>query len=128
MIRTLILFAALLVPAATVPAQTPAAYNGPVAVVVAIPIPAGLTRPLIEAQFGQLVPAFQRIPGLKQKYFTVNDGKAGGIYLFVNRAAADAFFTDNWRAGVAKTYGTAPEVTFFDAPIVIQGPAGMKAE
>jgi hypothetical protein len=102
-------------------------YSGPVAVVVAIPIPAGLTRDKIEALFRQQAPAFAAIPTLKQKYFTINDEthRAGGIYLWTNAQAARDFYSDTWRARVKSTYGADAELTWFDAPVIIQGKAGM---
>ena len=108
-------------------AQEAGTYSGPVAVVVAINIPPGLARTQIEGLFKQQSPAFQKLPGLKQKYFTVNANQAGGIYLFASRAAAEAFFTTQWTEQVTKTYGSKPNVTYFDAPVIIQGPAGMAA-
>ncbi len=104
-----------------------AGYTGPVAVVVSIAVPAGLPRAKVESLFQQQATGFKALPGLKQKYFTVTeDGRrAGGIYLWTDAAAARAFFSENWRAEVAAAYGSAAELTWFDAPLVIQGPAGM---
>ena len=103
-------------------------YSGPVAVVVAIPIPPGLSRDKIEALFKQQAPSFAAIPTLKQKYFTINDEtrRAGGIYLWTNADAAHAFYSDAWRARVKATYGADAELTWFDAPVIIEGKAGME--
>jgi len=103
------------------------AYTGPVAVVVSIAVPAGLPRAKVEALFQQQAPGFKALPGLKQKYFTVTDDgrRAGGIYLWTDAAAARAFFTDAWKAQVTAAYGSPAEISWFDAPLVIQGPAGM---
>jgi hypothetical protein len=102
-------------------------YDGPVAVVVAIPIPAGLSREKIETLFRQQAPAFAEIASLKQKYFTINEAthRAGGIYLWVNAEAARAFYDDPWHARVKAAYGADAEMTWFDAPVIIQGKAGM---
>jgi len=119
-------FAALL--AAVSPTPAPAqTYSGPVAVVVAIPIPAGLSRERIEALFQQQAPKYEAIPTLKQKYFTINDEtrRAGGIYLWTNRDAARAYYNQAWHDRVKATYGADAELTWFDAPLVIQGKAGM---
>ena len=102
-------------------------YTGPVAVTVAIPIPPGLTRGKIEGLFKQQAPAYAAIPTLKQKYFTNNEEthRAGGIYLWVNAEAARAFYNDAWKARVKAAYGADAELTWFDAPVIIQGKAGM---
>lgn len=131
MFRTRITAAALTLLTAAMPAvqaQTAsAAYTGPVAVVVSIAVPAGLPRARVEGLFQQEAPGFKALPGLKQKYFTVSDDgrRAGGIYLWTDAAAARAFFSDSWKAQVAAAYGSAAELTWFDAPLVIQGQAGM---
>ena len=124
-IRDLALSAVLSLAAASGAAAQ--AYKGPVAVVVSIPVPAGLTRAAVEAQFAKLAPTYRAIPTLKQKYFTINDDthRAGGIYLWADRAAAQAFYSDVWRASVLKAYGAPADLTWFDAPLVIQGGAGM---
>jgi hypothetical protein len=98
-----------------------------VAVVVAIPIPPGLSREKIVALFQLQAPAFAAIPTLKQKYFTLNEDthRAGGIYLWVDAAAAHAFYSDAWHARVKATYGADAEITWYDAPVIIQGKAGM---
>lgn len=101
-------------------------YSGPVAVVVAIPIPPGLARDKIEALFRQQAPSFAAIPTLKQKYFTINEEthRAGGVYLWVNAQAARAFYSDTWHARVKAAYGSDAELTWFDAPVIVQGKAG----
>ncbi len=118
--------AALLVAVSTTPAAAQT-YTGPVAVVVAIPIPPGLSRDKIEALFKQQAPQYAAIPTLKQKYFTINEEthRAGGIYLWTNADAARAFFNQTWHDRVKATYGADAEVTWFDAPLIIQGKAGM---
>ena len=74
----------------------------------------------------QSVPQYQSLPGLARKYFTLSeDGKFGGIYLWRSRAEARAWFSDAWRAKAAATYGSAPQVSYFDAPIVMDGTASV---
>jgi hypothetical protein len=104
--------------------STPSASSGPVAVVVSIPIPPGVSREQTVAGMQKAVPQYQALPGLARKYFTLSDdGKFGGIYLWNSRAEAQAWFSDAWRAKATATYGAAPQVTYFDAPIVIENPA-----
>lgn len=104
--------------------STPPASSGPVAVVVNIQLPPGFTREKTVAAMQKTVPQYQALPGLARKYFTLSDdGKFGGIYLWKSRAEAQAWFSDAWRAKATATYGAAPEVAYFDAPIVIVGPA-----
>ena len=89
------------------------------ATLVVVKTPPGATRGMIEAGFTKAVPPYQKIPGLVRKYFTVNDDGFGGIYLWKNRAAAEAWHSPEWRARSKATYGIEPEVTYFDSPLQI---------
>jgi hypothetical protein len=112
---------------ATVPACADPAPQALVAVVVTIPIPAGLDRAKIVAGMEKTVPKYQALPGLVRKYFTISeDHRFGGIYLWKSREAAVAYYDDAWRARILKTYGAPAEVTYFDVPIAIEGPESAK--
>lgn len=105
-------------------AQTSSATPSPVVVVVNVPIPPGLSRDRVVGAMRQTVPQYEAMPGLTRKYFTLSDdGRFGGVYLWRSRAEAQAWFSDAWRKKSLATYGVAPEVTYYDAPIVIAGPA-----
>jgi hypothetical protein len=87
-------------------------------------MPRGVSREQAIAAMQKTVPQYQALPGLARKYFTISDdGKFGGIYLWNSRAQAQAWFNDAWRAKATATYGASPEVTYFDAPIVIDNTA-----
>ena len=109
-------------PASSAASSPPATTtSGPVAVVVSIPLPSGIPREQAIAAMQKSVPQYQALPGLARKYFTLSDdGRFGGIYLWNSRAEAQAWFSDGWRAKAAATYGAAPEVTYFDVPIVLE--------
>lgn len=98
-----------------------------VAVVVAIKTPPGVTDAYLKAEFDKAVPRYQAIPGLIRKYFTIAPASAtapakfGGIYYWSSRAAADAWFSDAWRQRATATYGSAPDVTYYDVPLAIDG-------
>lgn len=95
------------------------AGSGQVGVTVTVPIPASLTRAAVEAGMAKSVPLYERIPGLVRKYFTIGEGTFGGLYLFRDRAAAQAWFSEAWAAKAAATYGARPTVTYFDVPLVV---------
>ena len=123
-IRSLIALAVATTAISPAFAQQSTPATSPVAVVVTIAIPPGFPRDKVVALMQQSVPQYQAIPGLARKFFTLSDdGKFGGIYLWRSRTEAQAWFSDAWRAKAASTYGTAPEVSYFDVPIVIEGPA-----
>lgn len=93
----------------------------PVAVVVQIKTPASITRPALEDAFRKAAPDYQKIPGLIRKYFTIQSGSFGGIYLWKDQASAEQWFSVAWRARAKATYGSDPQVLYFDAPVVIEG-------
>jgi len=93
-----------------------------VATLVAIPVPAGTPRAELVRLFDASQPQYRAIPGLVRKYYTIgSDGRAGGVYLWRDRAAADAFFTDSWKADVARRWGQPADLSWFEVPIALDG-------
>lgn len=88
-----------------------------VAVMVVVKTPPAITRAAIDEGFVKAVPTYQKIPGLIRKYFTVNDDGFGGMYLWKNRAAAEAWFTPEFVAKSKARYGTEPQIIYFETPI-----------
>jgi hypothetical protein len=99
-------------------AETPTT-SVPVATIVTIKTPPGITRERLEAGFKQAVPLYQGIPGLTAKYFIANDDSFGGMYLWKDRASAEAWYNDAWRAKAKATYGVEPTLVYFDSPLQI---------
>jgi hypothetical protein len=108
---------------AAMPSLAQPAAETPVATMVVVKIPAGVTRPMIEGGFRQAEPTYRKVPGLIRKYFTVNQDGFGDMYLWKSRAAAEAWFTDAWRAKARASYGTDPSLTYFDAPVLLDNSA-----
>ncbi|WP_425230648.1 YdhR family protein [Sphingomonas sp.] len=112
--------AAVLLPTLSMAQIPPAvAPSVQVAVSVSIPTPAGVPRATVEVGMARSVPTYAAVPGLIRKYFTIGQADFGGLYLFRDRASAQAWFTDAWRARVVATYGAQPTVTYFDVPLVV---------
>ena len=66
-------------------------------------------------------PRYVDVPGLRRKYFIYGDGVGGGVYEWESRAAADAFYNDEWRAGALARFGAEPQVDFYQAPAIADG-------
>lgn len=118
---------AMMLPAvASAQGATPptSASSSQVAVHVAIATPAGAPRAAIEGGMAKSAPIYAKVPGLVRKYFIIGQGDFGGIYLFRDRASAQAWFNDGWRAKAAATYGSQPVVTYFDVPLVVDNAGG----
>ena len=76
--------------------------------------------------FETTAPKYQNLPGLVRKYYLRSeDGtRAGGVYLWESRAAAEAVYTGEWKARVKSVYGSEPEIAFFDTPVIVDNQAG----
>ena len=59
---------------------------------------------------------FDGIPGLRNKFFTVDEAKqrAMNFYVWEDEKAARGFFSDELRARVTGLYGVAPSVDFVE--------------
>lgn len=64
---------------------------------------------------------FRGLPGLLSKHYLHEpaSGLFGGMYVWESREAAEAFYTPEWRAAIARAYGSEPMVRIFDVPLVI---------
>jgi hypothetical protein len=98
-----------------------AASDAAVSTLVIVKTPPGVTRAMIEQGFIKSVPLYEKIPGLIRKYFTVNDAGFGGMYLWKNRAAAEAWYSAAWRDQCKARYGVECQLTYFDTPLQIEG-------
>ena len=118
-----LLFAITLTLPAAVLAQAASPTSSQVAVHVAVTTPGGAPRALVEGGMVRSAPSYAKVPGLIRKYFTIGQSDFGGVYLFKDRAAAQAWFNDGWRAKTAATYGSQPIVTYYDVPLVVDASA-----
>ena len=69
---------------------------------------------------------YRNLPGLVRKYYLRSeDGRrAGGVYLWESRAAAEACYGGEWKARVEQLYGSTPEILWFDTPVIVDNSAG----
>lgn len=76
--------------------------------------------------FESSAPKYKNLPGLVRKYYLCSeDGRrAGGVYLWQTRAAAEAVYTGEWKARVKELYGSEPEIAWFDTPVIVDNQAG----
>ena len=76
-------------------------------------------------RFESSAPTYRNLPGLIRKYYLrAEDGRTvGGAYLWESRAAAEAAYSTEWREHVAKLFGSAPEITWFDTPVIVDNAA-----
>ncbi len=76
--------------------------------------------------FESSAPKYINLPGLIRKYYLLSeDGRrAGGVYLWETRAAAEAVYNGEWQARVEGLYGSKPEITWFATPVIVDNQAG----
>ena len=90
----------------------------------------GLPKPVsleeFERMFASTAPKYQNLPGLIRKYYLRSDDgrRAGGVYLWESKAAAEAVYTGEWKARVEQLYGSTPEISWFDTPVIVDNSAG----
>ena len=89
-----------------------------------LPKPATLAE--ITKTFQATAPNYQGIPGLIRKtYFMSEDGrKAGGVYVWESREAAEKVYTAEWRKFVEGKYGTPPHVEYLHSPVEVDNQKG----
>ena len=112
------------------PAPDPlASPSTAVVAVVAVPRPWYAPRFVVVSKMRDTIPQYERLPGLIYKAFTLTrDGdRYGGIYLWSDRASAEAWFDRAWFARVEKERGAKGEVRYFDAPLVLDNTGGAPA-
>ncbi len=73
------------------------------------------------ALFESSAPKYRGLRGLVRKYylFDAATNTGGGVYLWKSRAEAEAVYTPQWKAYIAERYGAAPEIRYFDTPVIV---------
>ncbi len=76
--------------------------------------------------FQSTAPKYLGKPGLVRKhYYLAESGdRAGGIYFWESRQAADACYTQEWKDAVAQKYGSPPDILFVEVPVTVDNVAG----
>lgn len=73
-------------------------------------------------RFNTTAPNYRGLAGLHSKaYIYEQDGSnLGGFYLWESREAAEAMYTDVWKAKATEIYGVAPVIRYFEVPVYIE--------
>lgn len=91
-----------------------------VVAIVQVPAPWYAPDALIRRRMKHAVPLYTNVRGLDFKYFIIADGgRVGGIHLWTDQAAADAFYDAKWRTRTRQTYGEDADLQFFAAPVTV---------
>lgn len=89
--------------------------------IVSFKLPHKQTLDQATATFQSTAPKYLGMPGLLRKnYFLTEDGmRAGGVYVWESREAAERVYTPEWKAFVKGKYGNAPEIVYVDTPVLV---------
>ena len=92
--------------------------------VVRFKLPQGTSLEAAKALFEKSAPNYKGVPGLVRKYYLFGEDRTGGgVYLWESREAAERMYSDAWRKMIAERYGTAPEVTYYETPVIVDNVA-----
>jgi hypothetical protein len=71
--------------------------------------------------FKSTAPKYVRKPGLVRKHYYITEGgdRAGGIYFWESKVAAEACYTCDWKAMVTEKYGVAPDILYAEVPVSV---------
>jgi hypothetical protein len=85
-------------------------------------LPVGTSRAQLMDAIRAGADAYKGVPGLIRKYYGIapDGGSIAGIYLWETEAAAEAFYTSEWRAMVTQRWGAAPVRQDWDIPMVVE--------
>ena len=88
--------------------------------VVRFKLPQDTSLEAARALFEKSAPNYKSVPGLVRKYYLFGEDRTGGgVYLWKSREAAERMYSDTWRKMIAERYGTAPEVTYYETPVIV---------
>ena len=93
--------------------------------VVQIPVP---KRPKVAAIAAQTksAPTYRALSerGLLRKDYLNGDAGGGGVYTWVSRAVAEAFYNADWFAKAEATFGARPTVTYYETYVTVDNVKG----
>lgn len=89
--------------------------------IVNFKLPAGTTAAQAAELFKGSAPKYHRLKGLIRKYYLFDPATltGGGVYLWENRAAAEAVYTPQWRAYIKERYGMEPDIRLFETSVIV---------
>jgi hypothetical protein len=71
--------------------------------------------------FRSTAPTYLGTPGLVRKHYYPSEGgdRAGGIYFWETKAAAEACYSQEWKAMVTEKYGAEPDIQYAEVPVSV---------
>jgi hypothetical protein len=94
--------------------------------IVRFKLPATIDAAKAAELFQGSAPKYQGLNGLVRKYYLFDpvSHTGGGCYLWESREAAERVYNAEWRKMIAERYGSAPEISFFETPVIVDNALG----
>ncbi len=89
--------------------------------IVPFKLPANIDAAKAAELFRGSAPKYQALKGLVRKYylFDAESRTGGGCYLWESREAAERVYNAEWRKMITDRYGSAPEISYFETPVIV---------
>jgi hypothetical protein len=94
--------------------------------IVRFKLPSSIDAASVAELFRGSAPNYEGIAGLVRKYY-IYDPEAhigGGCYLWESREQAERFYNDTWRKMIAERYGSTPELSYYETPVIVDNAVG----
>jgi hypothetical protein len=94
--------------------------------IVRFKLPANIDAAKAAELFRGAAPKSEGRKGLVRKYylFDAESRTGGGCYLWESREAAERVYNAEWRKMIADRYGAAPEISFYETPVIVDNSQG----
>jgi hypothetical protein len=94
--------------------------------IVRFKLPATIDAAKAAELFKGSAPKYQGLDGLVRKYylFDAESRTGGGCYLWESREAAERVYSAEWRKTITERYGSSPEISFFETPVIVDNALG----
>lgn len=89
--------------------------------IVNFDLPADMTAQKAREMFEASAPRYETVPGLVRKYYLCDAAArvGGGVYLWTDRASADALYEGGWRETIKERFGSEPRISWFETPVIV---------
>src|SRR6185437_3638464 len=94
--------------------------------IVRFKLPAAIDAAKAAELFKGSAPKYEGLKGLVRKYylFDAESRTGGGCYLWESREAAELIYNAEWRKMITDRYGSPPEISFFETPVIVDNSLG----
>jgi hypothetical protein len=94
--------------------------------IVRFKLPASMDAAKAAEVYKMSAPKYQGLAGLVRKYylFDAASRSGGGCYLWESREAAERVYNAEWRQMITERYGSPPEISFFETPVIVDNNLG----